>query len=91
MIDSDANISSILLELQNNGQIDDIVDFTKFLLKKSNDREKDIETLILDGIAIRNDAGDVFITDNDSITPVKLEIGLIKNTEYIYKLENNGK
>jgi hypothetical protein len=97
-IDEDANISEIIAELRDDCPFDDIADFVKSLLEDSNDREGDIETLIDDGFAIRNDTGEVFITDNDSITPVKIEENLTKNSEIdIYKLaescpvtQNNG-
>ena len=97
-LDPDADISEIITELRDDCPFEDIADFIKSLLEDSNDREEDIETLILDGFATRNDTGEIFITDNDSITPVKIEENLTKNSEIdIYKLaescpvtQNNG-
>jgi hypothetical protein len=85
-IDPDANISEIITELRDDCPFEDITDFINSLLEDSDDRETDIEILIDDGFAIRNDVGEVFITDNDSIEPVKIEDDLIRNTEDIYKL-----
>ncbi|HEC65157.1 MAG TPA: hypothetical protein ENI23_07685 [bacterium] len=101
-IEPDANISEIITELRDDCPFDNIADFINSLLEDSNAREEDIETLIDDGFANRNDAGEVFITDNNSIEPVKIEENLTKNGEInneidIYKLaescpttQNNG-